>query len=83
MIAKKPIKAKDLIVKWTEFVAEFKDLSNLDIAGRDFGFFKYYCIDIIGPAALLAVLTICMLIKISLLLFNRIIASIYVKNKVD
>uniref|UniRef100_A0A914WLI8 UDP-glucuronosyltransferase n=1 Tax=Plectus sambesii TaxID=2011161 RepID=A0A914WLI8_9BILA len=33
MIAKKPIKPKDLIVKWTEFVAEFQDLSNLDIAG--------------------------------------------------
>uniref|UniRef100_A0A914UIJ9 glucuronosyltransferase n=1 Tax=Plectus sambesii TaxID=2011161 RepID=A0A914UIJ9_9BILA len=36
MIAKKPIKPKDLIVKWTEFVAEFQDLSNLDIAGQSF-----------------------------------------------
>uniref|UniRef100_A0A914WPZ5 UDP-glucuronosyltransferase n=1 Tax=Plectus sambesii TaxID=2011161 RepID=A0A914WPZ5_9BILA len=38
MIAKKPMKPKKLIVKWTEFVAEFKDLSNLDLAGRDFSF---------------------------------------------
>uniref|UniRef100_A0A914XNQ5 UDP-glucuronosyltransferase n=1 Tax=Plectus sambesii TaxID=2011161 RepID=A0A914XNQ5_9BILA len=40
MIAKKPMKPKELVVKWTEFVAEFKDLSNLDLAGRDFGFIK-------------------------------------------
>uniref|UniRef100_A0A914WXN7 glucuronosyltransferase n=1 Tax=Plectus sambesii TaxID=2011161 RepID=A0A914WXN7_9BILA len=58
MVARKPIKPKDLIVKWTEFVAEFQDFSNLDVAGRDFSFVKYFLIDIIAPLVMIIITSV-------------------------
>ena len=48
MIRKKPVKPEELLVRWTEFVAEFKDLSNLTPHSINLGFTKYYCIDVVG-----------------------------------
>uniref|UniRef100_A0A914WDV7 UDP-glucuronosyltransferase n=1 Tax=Plectus sambesii TaxID=2011161 RepID=A0A914WDV7_9BILA len=64
MIAKKPVKAKDLVVKWTEFAAEFQDLSNLDLAGRNFNFIKYFCLDIFVPPLLVVPCIFIALVKI-------------------
>ena len=72
MIAKKPLKPKELIVKWTEFVAEFQDLSNLDIAGRDFSFVKYFCLDIFGPIAFLVIVAILIVVKVVAIIIRKI-----------
>jgi hypothetical protein len=71
MISKKPLKPKEMIVKWTEFVAEFQDLSNLDIAGRDFSFVKYFLIDIIAPVILLVIAALLVLFKFGLFIVRR------------
>jgi hypothetical protein len=81
MIAKKPMKPKELIVKWTEFVAEFQDLSNLDLAGRDLNFIKYFCIDIFAPIILLAVAALFVVFKISQIAFAKIRLYVSIKEK--
>lgn len=43
---KKPVKGEDLVLKWSEFLAEFKHLSNLDLAAKHLTFVQYYwCVD--------------------------------------
>lgn len=81
MIAKKPLKPKDLIVKWTEFVAEFQDLSNLDIAGRDFHFAKYFLLDIIVPLALLAIIAAFVVLKLLRCILRKVSLALRVKEK--
>uniref|UniRef100_A0A914W8K2 glucuronosyltransferase n=1 Tax=Plectus sambesii TaxID=2011161 RepID=A0A914W8K2_9BILA len=81
MIAKKPIKPKDLIVKWTEFVAEFQDLSNLDIAGRDFSFVKYFLIDIFAPLLVITILFAFLAFKLGLAILRRVSRVISSKEK--
>jgi hypothetical protein len=83
MIAKKPLKPVDLVVKWTEFAAEFQDLSNLDIAGRDFNYIKYYCIDIFGPIALIAVIALFSVVKVIQFVLKKVLARIPAKQKVQ
>lgn len=48
MIAKQPVSAEHQLVKWTEFVAEFKTLDNLRPAGQKLNFWQYYSLDVIG-----------------------------------
>jgi hypothetical protein len=81
MIAKKPLKPKEMIVKWTEFVAEFQDLSNLDIAGRDYSFVKYFLIDIIAPVILLVIAALFVLFKLGLFVVRRASIVIALKQK--
>jgi hypothetical protein len=83
MIAKKPLKPKDLIVKWTEFVAEFQDLSNLDIAGRDFSFVKYFCLDIFAPIALFVIVALLFVVKVVAIIRRRISNSLNAKEKLS
>ena len=56
MLEKKPVQSRELVLKWTEFVAEFKDLSNLNLAGRDLSFVKYFNLDIFGMLLIVAIL---------------------------
>lgn len=81
MIAKKPMKPKELVVKWTEFVAEFKDLSNLDLAGRDFNFIKYYSLDIFIPVIVIAIAALFIVLKTVRYLLNVIRRFMSVKEK--
>ncbi len=83
MIAKKPFKPTDLVVKWTEFAAEFQDLSNLDIAGRDFSFIKYFCIDIFAPIALIAMIALFAIVKVIQFMLRKILARTSSKQKVQ
>ena len=48
MLKKKPIKSEQLVVKWVEFLAEFKQLPNLEVAANDLNIFQYFCLDVIG-----------------------------------
>ncbi|KAK6038192.1 UDP-glucoronosyl and UDP-glucosyl transferase [Cooperia oncophora] len=60
MVQKKPVSPEHLLVKWTEFVAEFQTLDNLVPAGTKLNVIQYYSIDVI--AALLSVLLIILFI---------------------
>ncbi|XGW27032.1 hypothetical protein V3C99_007540 [Haemonchus contortus] len=55
MVQKKPVSPEHLLIKWTEFVAEFKTLDNLVPAGTKLNFIQYYSIDVIGTLLLLAI----------------------------
>ncbi|KAK5984527.1 UDP-glucuronosyltransferase [Trichostrongylus colubriformis] len=60
MVQKKPVSPAHLLIKWTEFVAEFKTLDNLVPAGTKLNVIQYYSIDVI--AALLSVILIVLFI---------------------
>ncbi len=47
MLRKKPIKSEELAVKWVEFLAEHKELPNLEPAGNELNLMEYYLIDVI------------------------------------
>uniref|UniRef100_A0A914XNF4 UDP-glucuronosyltransferase n=1 Tax=Plectus sambesii TaxID=2011161 RepID=A0A914XNF4_9BILA len=81
MIEKKPVKPKEMIVKWTEFVAEFQDLSNLDIAGRDLSFIKYFCIDIFAPAIVLLIAVVAVVMKFLTVLGRKASGMFATKQK--
>ncbi|VDD88209.1 unnamed protein product [Enterobius vermicularis] len=53
IIAKKPMSAKERVVKYTNFAAQFGRISNLDNAGRKLNFFQYYLLDVITFLVLL------------------------------
>uniref|UniRef100_A0A0K0E2X9 glucuronosyltransferase n=1 Tax=Strongyloides stercoralis TaxID=6248 RepID=A0A0K0E2X9_STRER len=47
MVLKKPISSDILLVKWTEFLAEFKTLDNMIPYGINLNFIQYYQIDVV------------------------------------
>lgn len=53
IIAKKPMSAKERVIKYTNFAAQFGRISNLDNAGRKLNFFQYYLLDVITFLVLL------------------------------
>ncbi|VDO24592.1 unnamed protein product [Haemonchus placei] len=55
MVQKKPVNPEHLLVKWTEFVAEFRTLDNLVPAGTKLNFIQYYSIDVIGTLLLIVI----------------------------
>lgn len=75
MIAKKPFKPAEMIIKWTEFAAEFQDLSNLDIAGRDYSFIKYYCLDIWAPLLLIILTVSLVMLKIGKMIIEKLLKA--------
>ena len=48
MVSKRPVPPEQLLVKWTEFVAEFQTLENLVPAGTKLNVFQYYSLDVIS-----------------------------------
>ncbi|VDO34508.1 unnamed protein product [Heligmosomoides polygyrus] len=48
MVRKKPVSPSHLLVKWTEFLAEFQTLDNLVPAGTKLNVIQYYSIDVIA-----------------------------------
>ncbi|GMR49016.1 hypothetical protein PMAYCL1PPCAC_19211 [Pristionchus mayeri] len=64
MIATKPIPAETLLVKWTEFLAQNKQLDNLVPYGTELSFFVYHSLDVIFflSIVLLTLLTLLFLI---------------------
>lgn len=75
MVAKQPVSAEHLLVKWTEFLAEFKTLDNLRPAGQKLNFWQYYSLDAIGFLAL----TVVFLLLLFFFLFRWIVCKIYRK----
>lgn len=48
MVEARPHKAEENLVKWTEFLAEFKELPNLEPYGVHLSFIQYHSLDVIG-----------------------------------
>ncbi|KAL6738212.1 hypothetical protein Aduo_011783 [Ancylostoma duodenale] len=65
MVRNKPVSPKDLLIRWTEFLAEFKTLENLTPAGNKLNWIQYHSIDVLLFLALLVSLVIFVLYKIS------------------
>uniref|UniRef100_A0A0M3IWD4 glucuronosyltransferase n=1 Tax=Ascaris lumbricoides TaxID=6252 RepID=A0A0M3IWD4_ASCLU len=80
MIRKKPISARERVIKYTEFAAEFGPFDNLNSAGVRLNFFQYYLIDILLPATLILVLFVALLIFI-LIRLMRLLSRFCVRNK--
>ncbi len=56
MLKNKPVKPEELVVNWVEFLGEFKNLDNLNIAGKELGFAQYFLLDVIlGISAIVSV----------------------------
>ncbi|KHJ96614.1 hypothetical protein OESDEN_03424 [Oesophagostomum dentatum] len=76
MVKRQPISPTELLVRWSEFVAEFHTLENLEPAGIKLNFFQYYSLDVI--AFLLSILLIVVLIvtKLIILILRRVYTAI-------
>ncbi|PIC37885.1 hypothetical protein B9Z55_010076 [Caenorhabditis nigoni] len=48
MVRAQPMKPAERLLKWSEFLAEFKTLDNLEPAGQRLNFFQYHSLDVIG-----------------------------------
>uniref|UniRef100_A0A0N5A677 glucuronosyltransferase n=1 Tax=Parastrongyloides trichosuri TaxID=131310 RepID=A0A0N5A677_PARTI len=62
MVMKRPIQSDELLIKWTQFLGEFKNLDNMIPYGTQLGFIQYYQIDVV---TFLIVLTLIILLIIS------------------
>lgn len=63
IINSKPNKPREQLVKWTNFVAKFGSLPELNVEGAKFDTIKYFCIDVI--IVFVAILAIVFLLIIS------------------
>ncbi|MFH4978181.1 hypothetical protein AB6A40_004890 [Gnathostoma spinigerum] len=70
MLRKQPIKPEERLIKWSEFVAEFKTLDNLIPYGNQLNFIVYYCIDVILFLAFMIVFVLSIIFCISRCLLN-------------
>lgn len=48
MLKKRPINSDDLVVKWIDFLGEYKDLPNLQPIGTDLPLYQYFSMDVIA-----------------------------------
>ncbi|GMR30705.1 hypothetical protein PMAYCL1PPCAC_00900, partial [Pristionchus mayeri] len=69
MIATKPVSAETLLVKWTEFVAQHKNLDNLISYGAQLNFFVYHSLDVLSffAAVIFSVLAVIFVVLRSVL----------------
>ncbi|CAI4226857.1 unnamed protein product [Auanema sp. JU1783] len=67
MVRHQPISPEELLIRWTEFTAEFKTLENLVPAGLELNFFQYYSLDSI--AFLLSILLVSLYISYKIFRF--------------
>ncbi|EYC41896.1 hypothetical protein Y032_0552g3348 [Ancylostoma ceylanicum] len=80
MVRKKPVSPTHLLVKWTEFLAEFQTLDNFIPAGNDLNFFQYFSLDVIG-VLLLVVLIVMVIVYKTIALVLRTCCCWYRKEK--
>ncbi|VDL79900.1 unnamed protein product [Nippostrongylus brasiliensis] len=82
MVRKKPVSPAHLLVKWTEFVAEFQTLENLVPAGTKLNVIQYYSIDVIAVLSTILTSVIFVVYKVLKFAFVRCF-SVYKKVKSD
>jgi hypothetical protein len=82
MIAKKPTKADENIIKYAEFAAEFDVHEALDIYGRNLSTIEFYNIDVLG-LMLLIILTVLFIVYKFISFVLRFIFRKVIKTKRD
>lgn len=73
MIHKKPSSAKERLIKYVEFAAEFGPVENLDPASRKLNFFQYYLIDVILPVLAVILLILYAFLRLCLYLIRVVL----------
>uniref|UniRef100_A0A915BJV5 UDP-glucuronosyltransferase n=2 Tax=Parascaris univalens TaxID=6257 RepID=A0A915BJV5_PARUN len=76
MVLKKPSQPEELLVRWTEFVAEFKQLPNLVPYSVRLNFIQYHCLDVIALLSIITIVALIILIQILKLTFRFICRKI-------
>ncbi|KAK6014716.1 glycosyltransferase family 28 protein [Ostertagia ostertagi] len=74
MIERQPISPVQLLVRWSEFVAEFKTLENLEPAGNKLNFFQYHSLDVIAFLTSILAVILLLVVKVAIL-FWRFVSS--------
>ncbi|VDM38924.1 unnamed protein product [Toxocara canis] len=64
MVRKKPSQPERLLVRWTEFIAEFKQLPNLVPYGTKLNFIQYHCIDVIAFLSFITAIVVFVVVKV-------------------
>ncbi|EYC18395.1 hypothetical protein Y032_0027g1497 [Ancylostoma ceylanicum] len=64
MVDRKPVSPSHLLVKWSEFVAEFQTLENLEPAGNKLNFFQYHSLDVIAFLISITAIVLFILFKV-------------------
>ncbi|PIO75652.1 hypothetical protein TELCIR_02300 [Teladorsagia circumcincta] len=70
MIERQPVSPVQLLIKWSEFVAEFKTLENLEPAGNKLNFFQYHSLDVIAFLTSIVVVILLLSVKIASLVWR-------------
>ncbi|CAI5444839.1 unnamed protein product [Caenorhabditis angaria] len=63
MVRKQPFKANELLLRWSEFLAEFKTLDNLVPAGQKLNFFQYHSLDVMATLLLIVLIILFLIYK--------------------
>jgi hypothetical protein len=80
MLEKKPVESEDLVVKWTEFVAEFRELPELESHARHLNFVQLMSLDILVPLLLALIVVLLLLYKLLRMLAKKCFASSKLKD---
>jgi hypothetical protein len=80
MIAKKPTKPDESIVKYAEFATEFDVHEALDIYGRNLSIIEFYNIDVLGLMFLIILTVLFLVYKLASLVLRFAFRKI-IKNK--
>ncbi|KHJ96608.1 glycosyltransferase family 28 protein [Oesophagostomum dentatum] len=75
MVRKKPVSPGQLLVRWTEFLAEFQTLDNLTPAGNDLYLFQYFSLDVISCSLVVSFVVLFAVYKILCVTVQRIFSN--------
>ncbi|VDM65590.1 unnamed protein product [Strongylus vulgaris] len=64
MVKQQPVNPTELLVRWSEFVAEFQTLENLAPFGTKLNFIQYHSLDVIAFLLTVAILVLILAIKL-------------------
>ncbi|KAK6732495.1 hypothetical protein RB195_016710 [Necator americanus] len=81
LLAKRPFTPEDKLVKTVELAAEFGDLAELKVAGRNLGLIVYYNIDLILLFIVFLLLAVCSLFNIAQRMFRVVISTEKLKKQ--
>ncbi|PIO72536.1 hypothetical protein TELCIR_05526 [Teladorsagia circumcincta] len=76
MIERQPVSPVQLLIKWLEFVAEFKTLENLEPSGNKLNFFQYHSLDVIAFLTSIVVVILLLSVKIASLVWRFVSSKI-------
>jgi hypothetical protein len=81
MVRKKPVKAEHLMIKWIEFIAEFKELPNLRVASIDLNIIEYFCIDVMFVLFAIASTAIYIIYRLFCVICSKVLHKVWRSGK--